>query len=62
MDLPVPSDIRPDIYDENSVFKKLFADEKAPQKAPRPNRLKEIFKDAPNQEPPISVGDFLPQI
>lgn len=62
MDLPAPFDIRPDIYDENSVFKRLFADEKAQQKASRPNRLPTIFKEAPNQEPPLSVGDFLPQI
>jgi len=58
MDAPT----KPDIYDENSVFRKLFADESPAQKASRPNRLEKIFKEAPHQEPPIHVGDFLPQI
>lgn len=53
---------RPEIYDENSVFRKLFADEGPAQKASRPNRLETIFKEAPHQEPAIQAGDFLPQI
>ncbi|WP_154813681.1 hypothetical protein [Hellea balneolensis] len=62
MELPPQSEVQPDIYDENSVFRNLLAKETTSQPTPRPNRLDLIFKDAPSQEPPITVGDFLPQI
>ena len=57
MELPT----RPDINDENSVFRKLFSDEEPSQSPSKSSALETIFKDAPAQTEPLSVQDFLPQ-
>lgn len=53
---------KPDIYDENSVFRKLFADETPLEHTPQVKRLERVMKDTPKTEAPIVVADFLPQI
>ena len=56
MTLPTP----PDIHSEDSVFRKLFSDEKKPRKATKPERIERVFANAASTEGPISVSDFLP--
>ena len=56
MTLPTP----PDIHSEDSVFRKLFSDEKKPRKVTKAERMKRVFADAMSTEGPIKVSDFLP--
>jgi len=54
-------DINADDYDEDSVFNRLFAKDKA---KPRPNhgdRLEKLFSETKAPEAPINVQDFLPR-
>ena len=50
----------PDIESEDSVFRRLFSDEKKPRKVTRAERMARVFADAPSNETEINVGDFLP--
>lgn len=50
----------PDIHSEDSVFRKLFSDEKKPRKVTKAERMERVFADAVSMEDPISVSDFLP--
>ena len=49
-----------DTYDENSVFNRLFADEKKPRKPTQAERMAKIFAQAPREAETINVADFLP--
>lgn len=49
-----------DIYSEDSVFRKLFSDEKKPRKMTKTERMARVFAEAKSTEPPIKVSDFLP--
>jgi hypothetical protein len=62
----------PDIYDENSVFRKLFTEEPKFRKRTQAERMAKIFGDvgpakappalnAPIDDAPIKVSDFLPR-
>jgi hypothetical protein len=50
-----------DTYDENSVFNRLFANEKKPRKPTQAERMAKIFAQAPREPETISVSDFLPR-
>jgi len=52
----------PDIYDENSVFRRLLSETKKPNRPTQRDRLERIFSQAPSQSGPLQVRDFLPQI
>ena len=56
MTLPTP----PDIHSEDSVFRKLFSDEKKPRKVTKAERMERVFADPISTEGPIRVCDFLP--
>jgi len=51
----------PNIYDEDSVFRKLFAEDKKPRPPTKAERMARIFEDVPIREPVIKVSDFLPR-
>lgn len=51
----------PDIHSEDSVFRKLFADEPKPRQLTKPERMDRVFADAKAMEDPIQVRDFLPR-
>ena len=57
MTLPTP----PDIHSEDSVFRKLFSDEKKPRKVTKTERMERVFADAVSMEGPINISDFLPR-
>ena len=48
------------LYDENSVFNKLFKDDKPPSPPTKAERMAAIFEDAMTTETNIQVSDFLP--
>ena len=50
----------PKILDENSVFTRVLSEKKTPRKPSSGERLSAIFAQAPTQESPIDVSDFLP--
>ena len=50
----------PDIHSEDSVFRKLFSDEKKPRKVTKAERMERVFADAVSMEGPIRVCNFLP--
>jgi len=56
MTLPTP----PDIHSEDSVFRKLFSDEKKPRKVTKAERMERVYADAVSMEGPINISDFLP--
>jgi hypothetical protein len=49
-----------DTYDENSVFNRLFAENKKPRKPTQAERMAKIFAQAPREPETIDVADFLP--
>ena len=51
----------PDIHSEDSVFRKLFSDEKKPRKVTKAERMERVFADAISTEGPIRVCNFLPR-
>ena len=51
----------PDLHSEDSVFRKLFSDEKKPRKITKSERLERVFADAVSTEGPVNVSDFLPR-
>jgi len=50
----------PDIHSEDSVFRKLFSDEKKPRKVTKAERMERVFADPISTEGPIRVCNFLP--
>ena len=50
----------PKIYDEDSVFNRLFSQERPPRRPTKAERMARIFADAPSNESAIKVSDFLP--
>ena len=51
----------PDIHSEDSVFRKLFSNEKKPRKVTKAERMERVFADAVSMEGPINISDFLPR-
>jgi len=51
----------PKILDENSVFTRMFSEQKRPRKATPSERLSAIFEQPSAEEAPIKVADFLPR-
>ena len=51
----------PDIHSEDSVFRKLFSEEKKPRKATQAERMERVFAGAMSTEGPINISDFLPR-
>jgi len=49
------------LYDEDSVFRRLFEDEEKPEKANKPVGMEQANSDADTTEMPIRVSDFLPR-
>lgn len=50
----------PKVYDENSVFNRLFAEETREARPSKGERLASIFANVEAQAEPIRVQDFLP--
>ena len=50
----------PDIYSEDSVFRKLFSETKKPKRPTQSERLAKIFSHEPSQNTSLDVADFLP--
>ena len=51
---------QPDLHSEDSVFRKLFGEEKKPQKATQAERTDRVFADTKAPEYSLKVSDFLP--
>jgi len=51
----------PDIHSEDSVFRRLFSEEKKPRKVTKVERMERVFATAASTEGPIKVSDFLPR-
>ncbi len=55
------TDAQARLYDEDSVFNRLFAEDKPPSQPGQGDRLRDIFSGAKTTEKSIAVEDFLPR-